>query len=797
MGFEVKKDIPRYHPPHGDGLFGAQVEARKNAGLINAAQKSAAKSNAAIFKDNVLTLFNLFNLLIAVALAAVRAWTNLFFMLIILINIGIGIVQEVRGRRLVNKLTLITAQQIKVVREGRETEIAVNEIVLDDVMLLEAGGQICADSTVLFGEIEVDESLLTGESDPVIKTAGAELLSGSFVISGKAWAKAERVGADNFAARVAREAKKHKKVKSELLDSMRTVTKFTGFCILPIGIILFLQAFFLRQEGFDGSVIASAAALLGMLPKGLVLLISIALATGVIKLAKKKVLVQQPYAIETLARADVLCLDKTGTITEGKMRVTDAVYENASVLPYEPQRLLQRFAAAALDNNATSEALKQYFLEKAAAEAVTALSQTPFSSARKFSAVTFSEGTVLVGAPERLAEKHIGVLPEKFSRAEASGKRVLFAAFSAQPVSDGTLPPLTVFAAIELSDPVRKNAPAALQYFKDEGVAVKIISGDNPLTVSHAAREAGLSAYESYIDMTGIEGGALTQAAATYSIFGRVSPEQKKQLVLAFKAQKHTVAFAGDGVNDVLALKEADCGIAPASGSAAARQVAQLVLTNSDFTALPDVVAEGRRVVNNVTRVSGIFFIKTIYSVLLSVLFMILNQPFPFLPIQITLIDLAIEGYPALFMSFERDTKRIKTSFLNASIMNALPFGLVILVCVSALSIVGWLSAVPAAQITALMYLAVGFISLAALFKACLRFNKLRIFLFITSALGFFFAVWFLTDILPLLHLTLPEPKYLWIAAVTAAASIPLIFLLTRFIKPSDKLKNLTDKEKL
>jgi cation-transporting ATPase E len=417
--------------------------------------------------------------------------------------------------------------------------------------------------------------------------------------------------------------------------------------------------------------------------------------------------------------------------------------------------------------------------------------QTPFSSDRKWSSVTFQNlGTVIIGAPERLIEKNTAALSPQLKKYLESSKRVLFAAFASEPVADSKLPQLKIFAAIEIEDEIRKNASATFEYFRGEGVAVKVISGDNPAAVSQVARQAGLENYDSYIDMTDIRSDEeIAAAAKQYTIFGRVTPEQKKQLIIAFKKAGHTAAMVGDGVNDVLALREADCSIALANGSAASKQVAKLVLTESDFTALPSVVAEGRRVINNVTKVSGVFFIKTIYSVLLSVLFIILNQPFPFAPIQITLIDLAIEGYPALFLSFEKDAKKPKGKFLNTAMLSALPFAILILLNVSVLIILQRLGIFPPEQITAMAYWALGIISAAAVFKACWPPNKLRLFLALSSTAGFFAAVWIASMILPL-HapaLWIPAAVNLWIPAVMGAVSIPLIWLMAKLLRPKEK----------
>ena len=805
----MEQPVTRYSPSPDIGLTTAQVEERTAARLTNVTRSKITKSNFAIFRDNALTLFNGFNFLIGVFLAMVGAWRSLLFLLVVLLNITIGIVQEIRGRNLVSKLTLIVESKAKAVRSGKEQEIAAADAVLDDVLIFDAGAQICADAVVMEGQVEVNESLLTGESNTVIKNKGDTLLSGSYIISGKCKARADKIGNDSFAAKLALGAKKHKVVNSELVRSMRRITRVTTLIVVPIGAILFLQAYFLRNQSLYDSVTTSSAALLGMLPRGLVLLISIALAVGVINLAKKKVLVQDQRAIEMLARVDLLCLDKTGTITTGEMKVTN--FAAANNIPLDPKTALTNFVAATDDNNSTAAALRDYFscqlsvascqnspqLKTENCQLIT--SKTPFSSERKWSSVTFSDkNTIIVGAPERLTEKHQGTLPKEIAALKAQDKRILYAAYTKNPVTGNTLPSLTVFAAIEITDQIRHNAPETLKFFKREGVGVKVISGDNPVTVSQAAAAAGLEDYQSYVDMSAITtDDALKAAAAKYSVFGRVSPEQKKQLILAFKEQGRTVAMVGDGVNDVLALREADCGIALSCGSEASRQVSQLVLTDSDFTSLPDVVLEGRRVINNIGKIGGIFFIKTIYSVLLSVLMSVLNLPFPFVPIQITLIDLVIEGYPSFFMSFERETYRPKHSFLNNAFMRALPFGIMVIVNICILYIMRAALNIPDADVTTMMFLLLAFISAASVFRACFPFNKLRLFLSITSSLALFAAIfltmpdwnWFVNSFL---YLTVPNAREIWLTVLLCVLTVPVMLGLIKFLKPGVGTKPIT-----
>lgn len=591
------------------------------------------------------TLFNLFNVLIAIALALVGAWSNMMFICIIAVNTLIGIVQELHAKKLVEKLSLLSAPTVRVIRDGKHSEIPIHELVEQDVIELEAGNQVCSDCVILVGEAEVNESLLTGESDPVLKPEGSHLLSDSFIVSGRCRACVEHVGVENYAAAIAREAKRLRGIHSELLSSMRKVTHFTAFLIPPLGILLFLEAFLLQGDTLNHAVVTTAAGLLGMLPKGLVLLISISLAVGIITLSRKKVLVQELFALETLAHVDTLCLDKTGTLTQGKMQVESDVFSP--------------------------------------------IHKIPFSSERKWSAIEFQNaGTFVIGAPERLGAS----VPPHLERDEQTGKRLLLAGYTKEPLDqNGPLPHIQELAYIVISDSIRPNAAETLAYFQKEGVALKLISGDNPVTVSALAKQVGFPEAERYLDMTGItEEAQIEKAAADYSIFGRVSPLQKKQLVQALQKKGHVVAMTGDGVNDLLALRQADCSIAMAQGSDAARQISQVVLLDSDFSALPSVLSEGRRVVNNITRVAGVFFVKTIYSVLLSLVCLVLNIPFPFMPIQITLIDLIIEGYPAFFISFEPDNRRITGRFLPSVLRRAFPNAVSILICFVVLLAFSW-----------------------------------------------------------------------------------------------------------
>lgn len=757
------------------GLSSEQVEQKRMSGRQNTEPEQVTKTNLQILKDNICTLFNLFNVLIAIALALVGAWSNMLFILIIALNTLIGIVQEIHAKRLVDKLSLLSMPMATVVRNGKISEIPIQELVEEDVMELSGGNQVCSDSVILAGQVEVNESLLTGESEPILKVAGEHLLSGSFIVSGKCRACIEHVGMENYASKIAHEAKKLRGVQSELLSSMRKVTRFTGYLIPPLGFLLFLEAFLVRSDTLTHSVVSTAAGLLGMLPKGLVLLISISLAVGIIALSKKNVLVQDLYSLETLAHVDTLCLDKTGTLTQGKMQVEEVLPTDLGrSMPF--QEIMGSFLRHADDNNATFQALQSYF---AANDTLLPIRKIPFSSERKWSAMEFQEFTFVLGAPERLVGNE---MTDLMAKEYYAGRRILLAGITHEPVSaDQPLPQIQSLATIVLSDPVRPNAAETLAYFQKEGVDLKLISGDNPVTVSALAAKAGFPEAERFIDMSSVtEEANIEKAALEYSVFGRVSPMQKKQLVQALQKNNHSVAMTGDGVNDLLALREADCSIAVAEGSDAARQVSQVVLLDSDFSSLPDVLSQGRRVVNNITRVAGVFFVKTIYSVLLSIVCLLLNIPFPFLPIQITLIDLIIEGYPSFFMSFEPDGRKISERFLPAVMQRALPNAISILVCFLLLLPLSQFLHISQDQMGTLLYLLVGTVGIQAVFKASWPLNKLRIFLCATMTVGFYLAVFLFHSIL---QVALPTTSTLLYFLCFAVLSFLLERVITAIIR--------------
>lgn len=733
------------------GLSTEEVAKQKELGLQNNYEENVAKSTKDIIFDNVMTLFNFLNFAIAVCLLFVGAYSNLAFLAIIIVNMSIGIFQEIHARNLVQKLSIVAKENVHVVRNGVQQEIDTKELVMEDIVIISAGEQVPSDMEVIDGKVEANEALLTGESDLIEKEIGDTLLSGSFIVSGQAYARVIHVGAENYAVKITQEAKVHKPIQSELVNSIRKVSKFTSWVIIPLGIILFVEAFWLRDAGIKTSVVASAAALLGMLPKGLVLLISIALTTGVIKLAKKRILVQDMYSIETLAHVDTLCLDKTGTITEGKMKVQKAIILHDKYEELFPQ-IIGSYLSESTDNNITMQAIRDHYevSNRFGAKEILA-----FSSERKWGAIEFPEiGTVYLGAPERLVDD--SRLPEAVFTAQENGYRVLMLAIAEQqPLNETKMPYLEPLAILEIDDPIRQNAKETLAYLKEEGIDLKVISGDNPVTVSNIARRAGLPGYESYIDLsTKTTEAEVREAVQQYTVFGRVSPQQKRTIVRELKDTEHVVAMTGDGVNDVLALREADCSIAMAEGDGATRQISNLVLLDSDFTTLPDVLFEGRRVVNNVTRVSSVFFIKTIYSFILSIICALTAIAFPFIPIQVTLIDLAIEGYPAFFLSFEGDKRKVVGKFLPTALKNASVNALLVVANIIAVYLIGQNQGFSSLDTTTLMYYLLVGISCMAVVRACLPLNPLRIFLVFSTIIGIYVAAMLFHNILEIGFLT-------------------------------------------
>lgn len=677
------------------GLNENEVAARVNAGLVNKADISTDKSVKEIIRSNTLTYFNLIFFIIAVLLCVVGSFRNLTFLPVVIGNSLIGIFQEIRAKKTLEKMSILNAPHAVAIRSGRQVKISTDELVKDDVVVFSAGDQICADAVVISGNIKVNEALLTGESDEIEKVGGSSLMSGSFVVSGQCCARLVNVGEEAYIYKLTKEAKEMGSgEQSEMVKSINQIVKWMGIAIIPIGLILFYQSYWINHETFKTGIVSTVAAITGMIPEGLYMLTTIALALGTIRLAQQKVLLHDMKSIEALARVDVLCVDKTGTITEPNMTV-DNVYclNNGLITPEELKGLFVDYATAAVDNNATMLAIKDY----AAAlntngmyNKRTAVSVQPFSSTDKFSTITFRDGTFILGAPEFVMKDNFESVAGEITPFAEKGYRVLLLAKKAD---SGVTEPL---GFVVLSNPIRKGAVKTFQYFNEQNVAIKVISGDSPKTVSEVAKQAGIANSDKYIDASLLDTDEkIKQAAVQYTVFGRVTPKQKQKLVQALQEAGHTVAMTGDGVNDILAMKDADCSVAMASGSEAASQAAQVVLMDSDFSKMPDVVFEGRRVVNNIQRSSSLFLVKNIFSLLLSVFSAVFLITYPLEPSQISLIGMFTIGIPGFLLALEPNKNRIQGHFLKNVLLKALPAGLADVLAVGALVVCGNVFSLP------------------------------------------------------------------------------------------------------
>lgn len=736
------------------GLTDAEVRQRIEQGLVNHNSDIKSKSIKRIVLENLITPFNILNFVLAVLILIVGSYKNLLFMGVIICNIFIGTVQEIRAKKTIDKLSLIAEPKAHVIRNGIKQEIAIHDIVMDDITFLGAGNQVCSDAVVIEGECEVNESLLTGESEPVLKQPGDHLLSGSFIISGNCHARVEHVGKDNYAAQITDNAKYVKKPNSEIMRWTNRIIKYIGFTLIPVGIALFCKQVFISHQGFNDAIVGVVAALIGMIPEGLILLTSVVFAVSIIRLSQHKTLVQELYCIETLARVDVLCLDKTGTITEGTMEVTD-VLPLHDTTNEELNIALGSLIHALEDDNPTFNAVKTYCDQY---DKLTCNHIVPFSSARKWSGASFDEnGSYIFGATEFIL-KDSSPYQEIIKEHSEKGQRVLMLAHSPHQIQDKELPEeIHPMAFLFISDKIRAEAPDTLAYFAKQGVDIKIISGDNAITVANIAKKAGLKTAEQYVDATTLQTPEeIKEAAQKYSVFGRVTPQQKLDLVKALKEQGHTVAMTGDGVNDVLALKESDCSIAMASGSDAARTVSQLVLLDSNFTSMPKILKEGRRSINNLQRSSSLFLTKTIFSTINAILFIFLHFDYPFQPIQLTLISALTIGAPSLILALEPNKERIKGKYIVNVIRKSIPGAMTMIFNIVALAILCSFIQFNNTEISTLAVMITGFAGLLVLLKVSLPFNWIRCALFFTMLGAFIFAIFILKDLFSLASITLP-----------------------------------------
>ena len=763
-----------------DGLTDAEVRQRIEQGLVNHNSDIKSKSIKRIVLENLITPFNILNFILAILILIVGSYKNLLFMGVIICNIFIGTLQEIRAKKTIDKISLIAEPKAHVIRNGIKQEIAIHDIVMDDITFLGAGNQVCSDAVVIEGECEVNESLLTGESEPVLKQPGDHLLSGSFIISGNCHARVEHVGKDNYAAQITDNAKYVKKPNSEIMRWTNRIIKYIGFTLIPVGIALFCKQVFISHQGFNDAIVGVVAALIGMIPEGLILLTSVVFAVSIIRLSQHKTLVQELYCIETLARVDVLCLDKTGTITEGTMEVTD-VLPLHDTTNEELNIALGSLIHALEDDNPTFNAVKTYCDQY---DKLTCNHIVPFSSARKWSGASFDEnGSYIFGATEFIL-KDSSPYQEIIKEYSEKGQRVLMLAHSPHQIQDKELPAeIHPMAFLFISDKIRAEAPDTLAYFAEQGVDIKIISGDNAITVANIAKKAGLKTAEQYVDATTLQTPEeIKEAAQKYSVFGRVTPQQKLDLVKALKEQGHTVAMTGDGVNDVLALKESDCSIAMASGSDAARTVSQLVLLDSNFASMPKILKEGRRSINNLQRSSSLFLTKTIFSTINAILFIFLHFDYPFQPIHLTLISALTIGAPSFILALEPNKERVKGKYIVNVIRKSIPGAMTMVFNIIALAILCSFIQFNNTEISTLAVMITGFAGLLVLFKVSLPFNWIRCALFCAMLGAFVFAIFLLKDLFSLASITLPM---LYCFLVLAGFAIIIFVLFSLLI---DKL---------
>lgn len=728
------------------GLTSEEVRAAQAAGKVNADATVKTRSYGSIFRSNICTLFNLINVILAVFVFLTGSYKNMLFMLVIVINTIIGIVQETRSKITTDRLSIVVAANVEVMRDGKIQKIPIDELVLGDVMRLGRGNQIPTDSVVLKGECKTDESLLTGESRLIPKHAGDQLYSGSFINAGAVWARVEKVGADNYAAQITNEAKQKKAINSEIMTSLNKIIKYVSIFMFPVGLLLFANEYLLHHVELDPAILSTVSAMVGMIPEGLILLASTVMAVAVVRLARHQVLVQQLYCIETLARVDVLCLDKTGTITTGGMEVSGLVpLSTADSEPKEQElsKIVASLVASDEDPNDTARAIQEYFGlakegKQKAEQAITPadlLKPTrviPFSSDTKWSGTAFANGEAYVmGAAQFVLEKNANTLAQIKDTLDtyAADARVLLVArvegFDTNGTIEGEVTPL---GFVCLRDQIRSTAAQTITYFKEQGVKLKVISGDDPHTVSGIAQKVGIEGADRFVDASTLKTDQdIASAIKNYNVFGRVRPEQKKAFVLALQAEGHTVAMTGDGVNDVLALKASDCSVAMASGSDAARNVAQLVLVDNDFASMPAVVAEGRRSINNLQRSASLFLVKTLLSITAAFLFIFLPWQYPFVPIQLTLISAFTIGLPSFVLALEPNKDLVRGHFLPNAVVHSIPGAVCAVVSIVVLTIVGNEAiGLDYRQVSTLCVMVVGLLGIMLVIRLSIPFTPLR-----------------------------------------------------------------------
>ncbi len=783
----VRTDVAVVEADCQSGLSAEEVEERLSGGWVNTAVDTGRETTGSIIRKNFFTYFNLIFLILAILLCVVGSFHNLTFLPVVIINSFIGIIQELRARNTLDKMNMLAAPKTDVVRDGEVASVPSEQLVRDDIVIFHAGNQICADAVILDGKALINESLLTGESNSVMKGQGEALISGSFVVSGECYARLTAVGQDSYISQLTLEAKAMKKgEQSEMMRSLNRLLMIVGIALIPIGIALFVQSFTVTGETFAKSITSTVAALVGMIPEGLYLLTSIALAASSMRLARRRVLLHDMKSIETLARVDILCVDKTGTITENTMEVKDLIPIGQCTADDLPAllTLMGDFAAAMKNDNQTMEAVKAHFTENSGKRAVKV---TPFSPAVKYSGATFADGAYVLGAPEMILRDDFSRYEKEISDYSSRGYRVLvFASYNGaingEPLTEAAAP----LGIVLLSNPIREAAPATFSYFAEQGVAIKVISGDNPLTVSEAAKEAQIAGAEKYVDATTLETQEdIDYAIKKYTVFGRVTPEQKRQFVKALQAQEHTVAMTGDGVNDVLALKDADCSVAMASGSDAAAQASQLVLLDSDFSCMPDVVLEGRRVVNNIECSACLFLVKNIFSFLLSLFSLATAITYPLEASQVSLISMWAVGVPGFFLAMRTDSRRIHGRFISNVLLKALPGGLTDMLAVGALTVFGIVFGIDSASVSTAALMLLGIVSFMLLYQATDPKNVRDWGIIVLSISGFILCCIFLPDVYAVSTIS---RECLMLLVVFAIAVEPVFRYLTALFKWIEKL---------
>ncbi len=777
-------NVKRFTPDIKNGLNKDQIDERISQGLVNYDKGVKTKSEKQIIFENTFTFFNTINIILAILVLLVGSYRNILFMGVIISNAAIGSFQGIRSKRAIDKLSLISAPKAHVVRDAKVLEIAVNEIVLDDILYLKAGNQVCADCVVWDTPVEVNESLLTGEADTITKNVGDLLLSGSFIVSGSCHARVENVGEENYATKIASQAKYEKEQNSAIMRSLNLIVKFIGFSIIPVGLILFSKQYFLIADSLQNSVVSTVAALIGMIPEGLVLLTSVVFAVTVIRLATHKTLVKELYCSETLARVDVLCLDKTGTITQGSMQV-DKLIEMNGFTEGDIKDALNHLCCALDDNNPTFDAISEKYKTNISDEIKNII---PFSSQRKWSGATFSElGSLVMGAGEFVFHDTIQKYKSLINPYVKNGQRVLVVAKSQDDFDEKNLPKdLQLMGFVILSDMIRPEAKQTLNYFAGQGVGLKIISGDNAVAVANIAKRAGLEDAHRYIDCSTLDDDAdYEEVVENHSVFGRVTPHQKLEFIKALKRKGHTVAMTGDGVNDVLALKEADCSIAMASGSDAARTVSDLVLLDSNFASMPVVVREGRRSINNLQRSATLFLSKTIYSVFMALIFVFLSMPYPFQPIHLTLISTLTIGIPSFLLALEPNKARVKGNFLVGVIEKSLPAGLSTVFNIVFLLIFRNSMGLTNEQFSTLCVIATTITAIILMIRVCFPFSIMRSALVIFLSACFVIALIYFSDLFFLVPLNISMVIILIPIIIFSCVSVTALthLIQTPFIK--------------